>query len=361
MSTRLFFVTWAMLGILYSSSAFAQAVPSAPAQQTASQVPAFKQPLPGRAQDLQKITPLKNRSSILNPQAVELVQEKAKADAIAAIPQLSKAEKDAALLISARSARQIQNAIQQRLTPQISNGQPAPAGRIPYQVALVQAGYEDPAPGLFCGGSIIASSWILTAAHCFQDNTLPGDVEVYVGSINLTSGGSLIPVKHIFSNPLFNRQSMENDIALLELTKATDGLSPVEIVPSIAEETNILAVQNMGEISGWGVLTSGSGTPSDALLFANVPFVTSAICSKVATGKITTSMFCAGDGVSDACEGDSGGPLTIVGTDNQRYQEGTVSWSTNGTHCGEPRVYGVYTRVPSFVAWINTTMGLPAN
>ena len=361
MRTLFVFLPSVMLGVLFGASGLGQTVPLGPAQQTPSQIPAFQQPLPGRAQILQKIAPLKNRASILNPQAVELIQEKAKADALSAASQLSTAERDTALLISARSARQLQIAVQQRPTPKISNGRPAAVGQLPYQAALVFAGYQNPALGFFCGGSIIASTWILTAAHCFQDNTLPGDVEVYVGGIKLTSGGSLIPVKHLFPHPSFNRQSMENDVALLELAKSTDGLTPVALVSSVAEETDILAVHNTGAISGWGVLVSGSRTPSDVLLFANVPLVTPATCSNAAPGEIAASMICAGDGASDSCEGDSGGPLTVVGTDNQRYQEGIVSWSTSGTQCGEPGVYGVYTRVPSFVAWINTTMGLPVN
>jgi secreted trypsin-like serine protease len=361
MSTRWIITTWAMLGVFSGITAPAQVAPLPPNQQTVSQIPAFQEQLPGRAQELAKIAPLKNRSSILNPQAVELVQEKAKADAIAAMRQLSREERDAARLVSARSARQIQIAIQQKPTPKISNGRQAAVGQIPYQVALVFAGYQNPAQGFFCGGSIIGSTWILTAAHCFQSNTLPGDIEVYVGAIKLSSGGSLIPVKHLFPHPSFNRQSMENDIALLELTKATDGLAPVALVPSPADEASILALHNMVVISGWGDTFGGSHTGSDVLLFANIPLVTPSTCGTAAPGEIATTMICAGDGASDSCEGDSGGPLTIAGTDNQRYQEGVVSWGTNGEQCGQPGVYGVYTRVPSFAAWIKTTMGLSSN
>jgi secreted trypsin-like serine protease len=48
----------------------------------------------------------------------------------------------------------------------IVGGQPAPEGKYPWQVRLYES--MDDRIG-FCGGSIIAPQWILTAAHCLVD------------------------------------------------------------------------------------------------------------------------------------------------------------------------------------------------
>ena len=141
---------------------------------------------------------------------------------------------------------------------------------------------------------------------------------------------------------------MENDIALLELVTAATGLEPVPLVKSPSDEASILSTHGIAVISGWGETTGGSRVLSDALLFANIPVTTNTACSAVRPGDILPTMLCAGDGVGDACSGDSGGPLTVAGADNRRYQEGIASWGTDGSTCGSQNVYGVYTRVPDF-------------
>ena len=69
----------------------------------------------------------------------------------------------------------------------------------------------------FCGGSIISSSWILTAAHCVY-NLHPSDIMVHAGSNNLRHSTQWRSVAQIISHPMFNSLTDHNDIALIQLS-----------------------------------------------------------------------------------------------------------------------------------------------
>src|SRR4051812_20672581 len=66
----------------------------------------------------------------------------------------------------------------------ITNGSPATAGQQPFMVALVDPSAGSTFDGFFCGGSLISSEWVMTAAHCVIDEK-PADLEVLVGATDL--------------------------------------------------------------------------------------------------------------------------------------------------------------------------------
>ena len=71
-------------------------------------------------------------------------------------------------------------------------------------------------------------------------------------------------------------------------------------------------------------------------------------------GHILPGMFCAGyiNGGSDACNGDSGGPLTYFDGDRY-YLYGIVSW---GIGCARPNKLGVFTEVSKYIQWIRENL-----
>ena len=58
-----------------------------------------------------------------------------------------------------------------------------------WQVALVYAKDSNNVRAQFCGGSIIAPGWVVTAAHCMDDKFDASDYAVLSSTDNLKSGG----------------------------------------------------------------------------------------------------------------------------------------------------------------------------
>ena len=106
-------------------------------------------------------------------------------------------------------------------------------------------------------------------------------------------------------------------------------------------------------VTGWGQLSS-SGPQPDILQEVNVTTISNQQC-RASHGhhRITANMICAADQGKDACTGDSGGPLAVLGQDGSYRQIGIVSW---GRGCAKKDYPGVYTRLTSLLGWIEKPM-----
>jgi secreted trypsin-like serine protease len=218
---------------------------------------------------------------------------------------------------------------------------------------------ENDQTGPWCGATLIAADWAVTAAHCVIAD-LPGNgfQRVVLGRQRSDgTDGETINVAQVIRHEAYDDQENRNDIALLKLaTKSTH--TPVRLATK-AEWPKLRAAGTNVTVIGWGA-TSEGGEQSTTLLQVTVPIVSQSTCNQQYQGIIDERQVCAGlaGGGKDSCQGDSGGPL-FEKVDGQNVQVGIVSF---GNGCARADFAGVYTAVASFRDWIqtNTNGAVPA-
>ncbi|XP_055331142.1 kallikrein-14-like [Paramacrobiotus metropolitanus] len=276
------------------------------------------------------------------------------------------------------------------LTPSSSAGRivggvTAVAHSWPWQVGILTAAGNN---FQFCGGSVLDTKWILTAAHCCIHQTA-NDLRVRVGAHNLSrpdASTQIIPVSRIVMHPSYGDTTQTHDFCMLQLREAIS--ISRDVLPVCLPTALDASPGTRCFTTGWGVTQASriAAVPNIKALLqlqqqAAIGKIPPRIVKKLARSTATVlqqvdvavmeanacaakyspisliddSMLCATAPGKDSCQGDSGGPLVCPRADGKPgfVLAGVTSW---GIGCARPNYPGVYGKVIGVVPWITTTM-----
>ncbi|XP_063976073.1 transmembrane protease serine 9-like [Diachasmimorpha longicaudata] len=248
----------------------------------------------------------------------------------------------------------LNNAVNAGRIKRIVGGSRVDIQSAPFVAMLRDYRDDDARTGHICGGAIISSRHILTAAHCISEgDRYPLDLDeldnlvIVVGEDTFDYHSTMYEVEEIyhpttFHGDLSDTSKDRGDIAIIKLEEEIHFNSyrqPIQLATHEPES------QARGLVYGWG--RTGRNAPySGSLQGLQVTYFTMPSCSwEFPFQAFTADELCArGIGETDTCSGDSGAPLVM-----SHQLVGVLSHGSVGCDGSRPSAYA---SVPYYKSWI---------
>ncbi|KAG8236057.1 hypothetical protein J437_LFUL011980 [Ladona fulva] len=230
----------------------------------------------------------------------------------------------------------------------ITGGDIAKRGQFPWTVFInIDNNY-------ICGGALISSRWVLTAAECTYGFGL---FQLYIGMQNMDDdevGRLVVITTNRIAHEEYDYNDFKNDISLIKLNHEVgmnDYIATVSL-PTYSMASNDYAGDTAIAL-GWGLTSDNDTQVNRDLRFVNLTVISNIACKDSWGNYILDGNICTdATTMKSTCSGDNGGPL--VTADNILI--GIQSFvATDGCQKG---LSSVFTRVTHYLQWIETSSGI---
>ncbi|XP_070138030.1 serine protease grass-like isoform X2 [Drosophila bipectinata] len=217
-----------------------------------------------------------------------------------------------------------------------------------------------------CGGTLITSTFVLTAAHCMHEDlefVRFGEYDVNNNQDRLVTPqdpmGTLmenpqnVPILKFIAHEKYVKDSSKNDIALISLrypVRFNNFIRPI-CLPIFPDGQVWSQTEKYLEVHGWGIRDQRVTTYTPTKAY--VRRLPSSECNITVDSQVCIDAY-----ETDSCRGDSGGSLTFLRLFNSKARFVQAGIMTERHYDCEKTPVKVYTDVSEYMGWITNKLAI---